>query len=285
MNKPIEDSNLLLATMIDSTIEKQNSLQIIVQTWQDQIICFSPQGEGYSAYLVDSRDGRLVNYIRASCDELRHLGTNYHSILNKIKEQYYGYLKEAILNSVKYEATRRVVRKQHQWIQSSYQALIEHKNLTVEQQSSEIDALKQIIIEQNQAIAAIKTECQGQLAAISTNILLKQKEAEIEQKNRQIAQLNQQLQQCDREIKTLKSELNQGLQELKLKYKGLITQFVKSCTNKQQVDSQNKSLQACKNIFIKAQNKINLLQSDRQLLAQQNIELQDKIKLLRIKCS
>lgn len=285
MNKPIEDSNLLLATMIDSTIEKQNSLQIIVQTWQDQIICFSPQGEGYSAYLVDSRDGRLVNYIRASCDELRHLGTNYHSILNKIKEQYYGYLKEAILNSVKYEATRRVVRKQHQWIQSSYQALIEHKKLTVEQQSSEIDALKQIIIEQNQAIAAIKTECQGQLAAISTNVLLQQKEAEIEQKNRQIAQLNQQLQQCDREIKTLKSELNQGLQELKLKYKGLISQFVKSCTNKQQVDSQNKSLQACKNIFIKAQNKINLLQSDRQLLAQQNIELQDKIKLLRIKCS
>ena len=284
MNKSIDDSNLLLATMIDSTIEKQNSLQIIVQTWQDQIICFSPQGEGYSAYLVDSRDGRLVNYIRASCDELRHLGTNYHSILNKIKEQYYGYLKEAILNSVKYEATRRVVRKQHQWIQSSYQALIEHKKLTVEQQSSEIDVLKQIIIEQNQAIAVIKTECQGQLAAIKTNVLLKQKEAEIEQKNRQLAQLNQQLQERDREIKNLKSELNQGLQELKLKYKGLIAQFVQSCTNKQQIDSQNKSLQACKNIFIKAQNKINLLQSDRQLLEQQNIELQSKIKLLRIKC-
>jgi chromosome segregation ATPase len=268
--------------MIDSTIEKHNSLQIIVQTWQDQIICFSPLGEGYSAYFVDSRDGRLVNYIQASCDELRHLGTNYNSILNKIKEQYYGYLKEAILNSVKYEATRRVVRKQHQWIQSSYQALIEHKRLTVEQQSSEIDVLKQIIFEQNQAIALIKTECPGEVTAFGTDILLQQKEAEIEQKNRQIAQLNQQLQQCDREIKSLKSELNQGLQELKLKYKGLISQFVQSCTNKQQVDSQNKSLQACKNIFIKAQNKINLLQSDRQLLEQQNIELQSKIKLLRI---
>jgi predicted RNase H-like nuclease (RuvC/YqgF family) len=271
--------------MIDSTIEKQNSLQIIVQTWQDQIICFSPQGKGYDAYFVDSRDGRPVNYIHASCDELRHLGTNYHSILNKIKEQYYGYLKEAILNSVKYEATRRVVRKQHQWIQSSYQALIEHQKLTVEQQSSEIDDLKQIIAEQNQAIAIIKTEHQGQLAAIQIDVLLKQKEAEIEQKNLQITQLNQQLQECDREIKSLKSELNQGLQELKLKYKGLIAQFIKSCTNKQQIDSQNKSLQACKNIFMIAQNKINLLPSNHQLLEQQNIELQGKIKLLRIKYS
>ncbi len=271
--------------MIDSTIEKQNSLQIIVQTWQDQIICFSPQGEGYGAYFVDSRDGRLVNYIQASCDELRHLGTNYNSILNKIKEQYYGYLKEAILNSVKYEATRRVVRKQHQWIQSSYQALIEHKKLTVEQQSSEIDDLKQIIAEQNQAIAVIKSEYQEELSAIQADVLLKQKEAEIEQKNRQIAQLNQQLQKCDREIISLKLELNQGLQELKLKYKGLITQFVKSCTHKQQIDSQNKSLQACKNIFIKTQTKINLIQSDRQLLEQYDIDLQGKIKLLKIKCS
>jgi predicted RNase H-like nuclease (RuvC/YqgF family) len=271
--------------MIDSTIEKQNSLQIIVQTWQDQIICFSPQGEGYSAYFVDSRNGSPVNYIQASCDELRHLGTNYNSILNKIKEQYYGYLKEAILNSVKYETTRRAVRKQHQWIQSSYQVLIEHKTLTVEQQSSEIDYLKQIIEEQNQAIAVIKSECRGQLAAIQADVLLKQKEAEIEQKNNQIAQLNQQLQECDREITGLKSELNQGLQELKLKYKGLIAQFVKSCTNKQQIDSQNKSLQACKNIFIKAQNKINLLQSDRQLVEQYDIELQGKIKLLKIKCT
>lgn len=268
--------------MIDSTIEKQNSLQIIVQTWQDQIICFSPQGEGYGAYFVDSRDGRLVNYIQASCDELRHLGTNYNSILNKIKEQYYGYLKEAILNSVKYEATRRVVRKQHQWIQSSYQALIEQKKLTVEQQSSEIDNLKQIIAEQNQAIAVIKSECQEELSTIQADVLLKQKEAEIEQKNRQIAQLNQQLQKCDREISSLKSELDQGLQELKLKYKGLIAQFVKSSTNKQQIDSQNKSLQACKNIFIKAQNKINLLQSDRQVLEQYDLDLQGKIKLLRL---
>jgi predicted RNase H-like nuclease (RuvC/YqgF family) len=271
--------------MLDSTIEKQNSLQIIVRTWQDQIICFSPQGEGYSAYFVDARNGSPVNYIHASCDELRHLGTNYNSILNKIKEQYYGYLKEAILNSVKYESTRRAVRKQHQWIQSSYKTLIEQKELNVEQQAWEIGNLKEIIEEQSKAIALIKSECRGQLVAIKADALLKQKEAEIAQKNSEIAKLNQQLQECDREIINLKSELNQGLQELKLKYKGLIAQFVKSCANKQQVDSQNKSLQACKNIFIKAQNKINLLQSDRQLLEQYDIDLQGKIKLLKIKCS
>jgi predicted RNase H-like nuclease (RuvC/YqgF family) len=271
--------------MIDSTIDKQNSLQIIVQTWQDQIICFSPQGEGYGAYFVDSRSGSPVNYIHASCDELRHLGTNYNSILNKIKEQYYGYLKEAILNSVKYESTRRAVRKQHQWIQSSYQKLIEQKELNVEQQSLEIGNLKQIIVEQSKAIAIIKNECRGQLIAIKEDALLRQKEAEIVQKNYEIARLHQQLQACDHEITSLKSELHQGLQELKLKYKGLISQFVQTCTQKQQIDSQNKSLQACKNIFIKAQNKINLQANDHQLLAQRSVEIQGQIKLLKIKCS
>jgi predicted RNase H-like nuclease (RuvC/YqgF family) len=271
--------------MIDSTIDKQNSLQIIVQTWQDQIICFSPQGEGYGAYFIDSRNSSPVNYIHASCDELRHLGTNYNSILNKIKEQYYGYLKEAILNSVKYESTRRAVRKQHQWIQSSYQKLIEQKELNVEQQSLEIRSLKEIIEEQSKAIAIIKSECRGQLVAMKADAILKQKEAEIVKKNSEIAKLNQQLQECDREIISLKSELHQGLQELKFKYKGLISQFVQTCTQKQQIDNQNKSLQACKNIFMKAQNKINSQSNNHQLLAQQSIEIQGQIKLLKIKCS
>ena len=262
--------------------EKQNSLQIIVQSWKDQIICFSPQGEGYSAYFIDPRDGSPVNYIHASCDELRHLGTNYNAIFRRIKEQYYGYLKEAILNTVKYEATRRVVRKQHQWIQSSYQKSIAQKELSVEQQSSEIGRLKQIIAEQNQAIAVTKEECQGELLAIQEETALRQREEEIEAKNNEIARLNQQLQECDREISSLKSELNQGLQELRLKYKGLIGQFVKSCANKQQVDSQNKSLQACKNIFMKAQRKINSLQQDDEVVNKHNLELQGKIKMLRI---
>ncbi|MEO1672463.1 MAG: hypothetical protein AAFR77_17095, partial [Cyanobacteria bacterium J06631_2] len=219
--------------MTEPQAEKQNSLQIIVQSWKDQIICFSPQGEGYSAYFIDSRDDTPVNYIHASCDELRHLGTNYNALFRKIKEQYYGYLKEAILNSVKYEATRRVVRKQHQWIQSSYQLSIKQKELSAEQQSMEIEKLRQVIEEQNKAISVIKGDGDRQLEEISEEAVLKQKQAEIERQNNEIARLNQQLQECDREINSLKSELNQGLQELKQKYKGLISQFLQSSATKQ----------------------------------------------------
>ena len=114
-----------------ATRQHQGSLKEIVQGWKDQIICFPPQGEGYSAYFVDSRTSEPINYMNASCDELRHLATNYNSILTKIKNQYYGYLKEAILNTVKYEATRRVVKKQHEWIQSSYKSLIEQQQLSL----------------------------------------------------------------------------------------------------------------------------------------------------------
>ena len=261
---------------------KQNSLQAIVQTWKNQIICFPPQGTGYEAHFVDPRDGGMVNYIYASCDELRHLGTNYNSLLNKIKEQFYGYLKEAILNTVKYEATRRVVKKQHEWIQSSYRTLIEQKELSAEQQSSEIDSLKAVIDRQQQEIAGIKTQAENRQEEIEAEALLAEKEAEIAQKNREIELLNQQLQQCDREINGLKSELNKGLQELKHKYRGMIAQFVMNYSQKQQANGQNKSLQACKNIFVKAQNKINLLQCENKLLMQKNLELQGKTKVLRL---
>ena len=271
-----------MTDMTELNVDKQNSLQIIVQTWKDQIICFSPQGEGYNAYFVDPRDSTPVNYIHASCDELRHLGTNYNAILNRIKEQYYGYLKEAILNTVKYEATRRAVRRQHQWIQSSYQSSIAQKEHNAEQQASEIAKLRQVIEEQNQAISVIKSEPQNNLAAMKEEALLRKREAEIEQKNSEIARLNQQLQQCDREISSLRSELNQGLLELKQKYKGLIFQFINSSADRQQIDRQNKSLQACKNIFVKAQQKINSLQQDSQSLDPQNIDLKNKVKMLRI---
>ena len=266
--------------MTEPSVEKQNSLQIIVQTWKDQIICFSPQGEGYNAYFVDRRDGTPVNYIHASCDELRHLGTNYNAVLNRIKEQYYGYLKEAILNTVKYEATRRAVRRQHQWIQSSYQSSIAQKEHSAEQQALEIAQLRQVIESQNQAISIAQSD-EAQPAEIQSEALSQQK-AEIERKNQEIARLNQQLQQCDREISSLRSELNQGLQELKSKYRGLITQFINSSAEKHQIDRQNKSLQACKNIFVKAQQKINLLQQDNPSLEKHNIDLKGKVKMLRI---
>ncbi|MEL6441198.1 MAG: hypothetical protein AAFQ80_18335 [Cyanobacteria bacterium J06621_8] len=267
---------------VSKPIKKQNSLQKIIQTWKDQIICFPPQGSGYGAYFVDTRNGELVNYIRASCDELRHLGSNYNSLLGKIKEQYYGYLKEAVLNSIKYEATRRVVKKQHEWIQSSYSNLIQQQELNVKRQSTEINHLKQIIEEQKQEVAQIKQECRGNLAAIQAEILLQQKEREIAHKNDEIARLNQQLEDCDREINSLKSELSIGLQELKLKYKGLITQFIANYSEQQQESRNYKSLQACQNILMKLQSKVNSPQSANKFPPAENMELHNKVKFLRV---
>ena len=256
-----------------ATQQHQGSLQEIIQGWKDQIICFSPQGEGYSAYFIDRRTDKPINYLHASCDELRHVATNYNSILNKIKSQYYGYLKEAILNTVKYEATRRAVKKQHEWIHSSYKHLIEQQQFNVEQQETEIKRLQAIIKEQKQEVRSIKTECRDRLKAIKTENLLQQKEAEITAKNKEIDRLNLQLKQCDREINNLQSELNNGLRELKLKYKWLIAQFIQERTEKQQENSRNKSLQSCQNLFKKAQRKINLLQAENKFLKQENIEL------------
>lgn len=262
--------------------QPRNSLQEIIQTWKDQIICLSPKGEGYNAYLVESTNGKLINYIHANCDELRHLATNYNSLLVKIKQKYHGYLKEAVLNTIKYEATRRAFRKQHEWIHNSYKELIEHKKFSAEQQEAEIKQLKQIIDEQKQDIATIKSQCRGQLAAIQAETLLKQKEVEIQQKNNEIARLNQQLQECDREINNLKSEFDVGLHELKLKYKWLISQFIQDRAVKQQMDRKNKSLQTCQNLFKKAQKKINSLQCENKFLQQENINLQGQVKMLRV---
>ena len=264
----------------NESIKLTNSLQTITQSWKDKIICFPPQGEGYSAYLLDPQDDKKVDYIQASCDELRHLATNYNLLFGKIKEQYYGYLKEAVLNTVKYEATRRAFRKQHEWIQKSYQLLIEHKKLNARQRCAEIERLNEIVIVQKQEISKIKNEYCG-LAANEAENLLEQKEAEIQRKNQEIARLNQQLQECDREIHTLKFELGRGLAELKQKYKWLITQFIREHIHKQQENSHNKSLQSCQNIFKIAQRKIASLQDDSKFV-QQEFELRNKVKMLQI---
>lgn len=261
-----------------------NSLQTITQSWKDRIICFPPQGVGYSAYLLDPQDDKKIDYIHASCDELRHLATNYNLLFGKIKEKYYGYLKEAVLNTVKYEATRRAFKKQHEWIQKSYQSLIEQKKLNARERSTEIERLNKIVGLQNQEILKIKSEYCGQLATAQAENLLKQKEAEIQRKNQEIARLNQQLQECDREIHTLKFELNNGLSEIKQKYKWLISQFIREHINKQRENSHNKSLQSCQNIFKVAQRKIASLQGDNKFV-QQEFELGNKVKMLQIRSS
>ena len=264
-------------------VRPKDSLQSIVQTWKDQIICLSPKGKGYNAYLVNAKCGSLINYIHATCDELRHSATNYDSLLIKIKDKYDGHLKEAILNTIKYETTRRAFKKQHEWIQNSYKDLIEQKQLNVEQKSAEIQQLKQIISEQQTEVAKIKSECRGQLAAIKAKKLLEQKELEIQRKNKEIARLNQKLEESDREIGNLRSELNKGMNELKLKYKWLITQFIQDSAAKQKINNNSKSLQSCQNIFKKAQNKINLLQAENKFLRKENVDLYNKTKMLRVR--
>lgn len=268
--------------MLAKPVRPKDSLQSIIKTWKAQIICLSPKGEGYNAYLVNTKCGSLINYIHATCDELRHSATNYDSLLIKIKDKYDGNLKEAILNTIKYETTRRAFKKQHEWIQNSYKVLIEAKQLNVEQQSAEIQQLKQIITEQKAEVAKIKQECRGQLEAIKAEALLKQKEAEIQRKDQEIARLNQQLQESDREIGNLKSELSNGMNELKLKYKWLITQFIQERTEKQKIDNNSKSLQSCQNIFRKAQKKISSLQAENKFLRQENIDLYNQAKMLRV---
>lgn len=261
----------------------KDSLQEIIKTWKAQIICLSPKGEGYNAYLINTKSGSLINYIHATCDELRHSATNYDSLLVKIKDKYDGNLKEAILNTIKYETTRRSFKKQHEWIQNSYKGLIEQKQLNLEQQSAEIKQLKQIIGEQKAEVDKIKNECRGQLAAIKAQGLLKQKEAEINRKNQEIARLNQQLEESDREIGNLKSELVNGMSELKLKYKWLLNQFIQEHAEKQRIDNNSKSLQSCQNIFRMAQKKISLLQTENKFLRQENIDLYNQAKMLRVR--
>ena len=72
------------------------------------------------------------------------------------------------------------------------------------------------------------------------------------------------------------------MNELKLKYKWLITQFIRDSAEKQRVNNNNKSLQSCQNIFRKAQNKINLLQSENNFIKKENVDLYHKTKMLRV---
>ena len=266
-----------------NTFTQQESLQNIIQGWKDRIICMSPKGEGYNAYLIDSSTGNMVNYIHADCNQLRHLATNYDTLLSKIKSQYYGYLKEAVLNTIKYEATRRAFKKQHYWIHNSYQDLIETKKNNLDRQNNDVKKLKAIIKEQKQDIAQLKSECRNNLEQLQINALLKQKEQEIEQKDREIKQLKQQLLESDCEINKLQLEFNSGLKELKLKYKWLIAQFIQERSEQQQQSRKNKSLQSCQNIFKKAQNKLKQLQAENANLRQQNAGLNYQLRILEAK--
>jgi predicted RNase H-like nuclease (RuvC/YqgF family) len=266
-----------------ATTKIQESLREIIQIWQDRIICYPPKGTGYNAYLIDASTGVLHNYIHADCNTLRHVATNYDLLLVKITTEYHGYLKEAILNTIKYEATRRAFKKQHTWIHDSYQSLIEIKKADVDRHNEQIEQLKTIIKEQKQEITQLKNDCRNRLEQLQVEALLKQKEREIQQKDARIQQLQAQLSQRDREINNLNSEFQKGLEELKLKYKWLIAQFIKEQSHRQQEDRRNKSLKTCQNLFKKAQNKIKLLSTENNYLKEENYLLSQQLKVLTAK--
>ena len=264
-------------------VKIEKSLREIIKTWKDRIICYPPKGIGFNAYLIDVSTGDIHNYIHADCDALRHIATNYNSLLIKIISQYDGYLKEAVLNTIKYEATRRAFKKQHNWIHDSYKNLIEAKKADVDRSNAQIKQLKTIINEQKQEISQLKSDCRERLAQIQVDALLKQKEREIKQKDHKIQQLQQQLCQRDREIDSLNSEFKTGLQELQLKYKWLIAQFIREQRERQKIDHKNKSLQTCQNLFRKAQNKIKRLSNENKNLKRQNILFSQQLKVLTAK--
>lgn len=106
------------------SINTQLTLQKVVQTGKDRIVCHPPRGKGGEAYLINSSTGDRVKYIEANCDSLRHNATNYDRLLIEIKAKHTGIYKEAVLNTVKYEATRRAFKTQHEWIHFCYQSLI-----------------------------------------------------------------------------------------------------------------------------------------------------------------
>ena len=146
------------------------TLQEIVQAWKDRIVCHPPRGEGTEAYLINSNTGDRVKYIEANCDSLRHNATNYDRLLIEIKARHKGIYKEAVLNTVKYEATRRAFKAQHEWIHSSYQSLIKQtkQNNFDRQMLVKIECLNKMVATRDRELKQLKSECKGGLKQLQT---------------------------------------------------------------------------------------------------------------------
>ena len=152
------------------SIDTQLTLQEVVQTWKDRIVCHPPREEGTEAYLIDSNTGDRIKYIEANCDSLRHNATNYDRLLIEIKAKYKGIYKEAVLNTVKYEATRRAFKAQHEWIHLSYQGLIKqtkHNNFD-RQMLVKIECFNKMIATRDRELKQLKSECKGGLKQLQT---------------------------------------------------------------------------------------------------------------------
>ena len=165
---------------------QQLTLQEVIQSWKDRIVCHSPRGEGSEAYIINSSSGDRIKYIEANCDSLRHNATNYDRLLIQIKNQHKGIYKEAILNTIKYEATRRAFKAQHEWIHHSYQGLINNvkTNNYDRQMLVKIDSLNKIVEQRDQELKKLKHQCKGGLQELQAAYQKLQREFMKEQRHR-----------------------------------------------------------------------------------------------------
>jgi chromosome segregation ATPase len=148
-----------------SIITQELTLQEVIQSWKDRIICHPPSGEGVNAYIINANTGDRLKYIEANCDSLRHNATNYDRLLLEIKIKHTGIYKEAVLNTIKYEATRRAFKAQHEWIHNSYQGLINQvkTNNFDRQMLLKIDSLNKMVATRDRELQKLKSECKDGL--------------------------------------------------------------------------------------------------------------------------
>jgi chromosome segregation ATPase len=166
---------------------QQLTLQEVIQSWKDRIVCHPPSGEGVNAYIINANTGDRVKYIEANCDSLRHNATNYDRLLLEIKTKHTGIYKEAVLNTIKYETTRRAFKAQHEWIHSSYQGLINQvkTNNFDQQMLFKIDCLNKMVATRDRELKKLKSECKDGLQELQQAYNKLQRQLTQEKKQRQ----------------------------------------------------------------------------------------------------
>ena len=201
---------------------QQFSLQEVIQSWKDRIVCHPPQGVGAEAYIINSSSGDRVKYIEANCDSLRHNATNYDRLLIEIKNKHNGIYKEAVLNTIKYEATRRAFKVQHDWIHDSYQGLIKQvkSNNFDRQMLVKIECLNKMVETRDRELKQLKSKCKGGLKELQTafNKLQRQYNKEVKRReklgtsNRSLGAYKGHFRRAQKKLAVLKTE-NKHLQK------------------------------------------------------------------------
>ncbi|MEL6496503.1 MAG: hypothetical protein AAFQ41_15475 [Cyanobacteria bacterium J06623_7] len=198
------------------------SLQEVIQSWKDRIVCHPPQGQGAEAYIINSSSGDRVKYIEANCDSLRHNATNYDRLLIEIKGKHKGIYKEAVLNTIKYEATRRAFKAQHDWIHDSYKDLVKRAktNNLDRQMLVKIECLNKMVATRDRELKQLKSQCKGGLKdlQIAYNKLQRQYAREVKRReklgvsNRSLGAYKGHFRRAQKKLAVLKTE-NKHLQK------------------------------------------------------------------------